>query len=245
MQIHIADTYADMSQKAADDVIQWMQASPNKLLCIASGDTPAGLFKEIVRRVEAGELDISDWKFIGLDEWAGMNGEDEGSCRYHLDRQFFQPLHILEENICFFNGRAADLQNECAAAEDFIGENGGIVVAILGLGMNRHIGMHEPGTPDTRRTHVSNIDSETQKTGQKYFPSPRELTHGLTLGLANLMEAKHIALLANGAHKAAIVKRVLSEAISENLPATLLRDHAHAKIYLDSAAAQFLDTRPV
>ncbi|HYK56125.1 MAG TPA: hypothetical protein VEV15_06565, partial [Flavisolibacter sp.] len=94
MQILINDTYEELSKQAAADVISLMQASTNKLLCIASGDTPAGLYKEIVTKVNNGELNIDDWHFVGLDEWAGMNGSDEGSCRYHLDTQFFGPLKI-------------------------------------------------------------------------------------------------------------------------------------------------------
>ncbi|MFN2440872.1 MAG: hypothetical protein ABR503_16830, partial [Chitinophagaceae bacterium] len=99
MEIFVADTYKQMSMKAAEDVIRLVQDSQNKLLCVASGDTPSGMYKEIISKVKTDGLDISDWKFVGLDEWAGMNGHDEGSCRYHLDRQFFYPLKINKERI--------------------------------------------------------------------------------------------------------------------------------------------------
>ena len=226
-----------MSIKAAEDVINLMQASHNKLLCIASGDTPSGMYKEIVAKVETEGLDIDDWNFVGLDEWAGMNGHDEGSCRYHVDQQFFHPLKINTEKICFFNGRAGDPEQECAATEEFIKQRGGITVAILGIGSNGHIGMNEPGTPVLLRAHVAEIDPETQSTGQKYFTTPRPLSHGITLGIADLMEAQHVLLLASGSKKASIIKRVMEESISEALPATILRKHAGCKIYLDAEAA--------
>jgi galactosamine-6-phosphate isomerase len=243
METFIADTYEQMSKKAANDVIGLMQSSTNKLLCTASGDTPAGLYKEIVEKVNNKELNMDDWKFVGLDEWAGMNGSDEGSCRYHLDKQFFYPLKIEEEKICFFDGRAANLEDECQRTEDFIQQHGGIAVAILGLGTNGHIGMNEPGTSPHLRSHVAEIDSETQKVGQKYFSSPRSITHGITLGIANLMEAQHIILLVSGAHKAGIVKRIVEEEASEQLPASLLKQHPGLKIYLDAEAAQFIQSK--
>ncbi len=238
MQIFISDTYEELSKQAAAEVISLLQSSANKLLCIASGDTPAGLYKEIVSKVNNKELTIGDWNFVGLDEWAGMNGSDEGSCRYHVDKQFFSPLKIKEEKICFFDGRATDLKSECSKTENFIQQHGGIDVAILGLGTNGHIGMNEPGTSPHLHSHVTEIAAETQKVGQKYFNAPRSLTHGITLGLANLMEAEHVLLLVSGAHKAGIVKKMLEEEISEQLPASLLRHHPGLTIYLDKEAAQ-------
>jgi galactosamine-6-phosphate isomerase len=240
MEIYVAPNYEEMSKQASEEVIRLMQASKNKLLCIASGDTPAGLFRDLVTKVNNGELTISDWKFVGLDEWAGMNGSDEGSCRYHLNRQFFEPLNIQEENISFFDGKAGDLEKECQQTENFIQQHGGIDVAILGLGLNGHIGMNEPGTSPDLHSHIANIDAETQKVGQKYFATPQTLSHGITLGLANILETRHIILLVSGAHKAPIVKRIIEEEVSEQLPASLLRQHPGLKIYLDAEAAQLI-----
>ncbi len=235
-----AGSYQDLSKQAADTVINLMNISKNKLLCLASGDTPSGVYKIIVSKVNSGELNISDWKFVGLDEWGGMNGDDEGSCRYHLNQQFFHPLNIKKENICFFNGRANDLEKECQRTEKFIQDHEGIDVAILGLGLNGHIGMNEPGTSRFTHAHVSAIDPQTQQVGQKYFASPRQLSHGLTLGLANLTAARHLILLVNGSKKAAIVKRILEEEISEQLPASLLREHDGLILYLDSESAKLV-----
>lgn len=242
MKIIVTDTYEELSKRAAADLIEFLKAVQQPLICTASGDSPSGLYKELVQRVGNKELDISDWYFVGLDEWAGMNEEDEGSCRFHLNRQFFHPLKIRNEKICFFNGRAKDLKEECRRTEDFIRKQGGIDVAIVGLGLNGHVGMNEPGTAPELRSHVSKIDPLTEKTGQKYFTGERKLSHGLTLGLADLMEAKKVMLLANGVHKAEIVQRVLEGEISELLPASLLRNHSGLVVYLDYAAAQLISS---
>jgi galactosamine-6-phosphate isomerase len=237
MKLFVTNTYGSMSKQVADDIIGIVQSCKQPLICVASGDSPAGLYKEIVERSNKKQLATSNWLFVGLDEWAGMNGNDEGSCRYHLDRQLFHPLRTAEENICFFDGRAKDLQAECRRVENFIHEHGGIDIAILGLGMNGHVGMNEPGTPADIRSHVTDLDSTTQQVGQKYFKKEQKLTRGVTLGLATLMEARNIIIVVSGKHKADITQKVIEEEISGQLPATLLRRHPALKIYSDAEAA--------
>jgi len=240
MKIVIKDSYKAMSEQAANDLVELMDHSVSKLVCLASGDTPSGVFEVLVNRQKSGSIDLSQWKFVGLDEWAGMNGADEGSCRYHINKQFFTLLHISEDNICFFDGRA-NLQAECRRTEDFIKRHNGIDVVILGLGLNGHVGMNEPGAPPLEHSHVSAIDEETQRVGQKYFTSPHDLSQGVTLGLGNIMESRQVILLVSGAHKAKIVKRIIEGESSENVPASLLRSHPSLTIYLDKEAAQLLN----
>lgn len=242
METYIADNYEKMSKQAADAVIELTQLKKEPLLCTASGDSPAGLYKELADRVKENQLDISTWNFVSLDEWIGMNGSDEGSCRYYLDKQLFNPSQVAKNRISFFDGRAIDLQMECEQVENFIMKHNGIDVAILGLGMNGHIGMNEPGTSPELYSHVTDIDPITQKTGQKYFTAPKQLTGGITLGLATIKNAKQIILLVSGRHKAEMVKRLLEEEISEQLPASLLRSHKNLRIYLDKEAASLINS---
>lgn len=240
MKVFIAGNYAELSAKAADDLIQLMKTNDRPVVCTASGDSPAGMYKLLVEKFERKELNVSNWQILGLDEWVGLNGDTEGSCRYHLNNQLFNPLQLTSEQIVFFDGKAADLQQECEAVETFIQQQGGIDVAILGLGLNGHIGMNEPGTSVASRSHVITLDPITQKTGQKYFKERQELTHGITLGIASLMDAKQIMLLVSGTKKAAIVKQLLEEEISEKIPGTLLRNHPGLTVYLDKEAASLL-----
>jgi len=237
MKIFISDNYAKMSKQAADDVIDIMRSRKDPLICTASGDSPAGLYKEIAQRVGNKELNTSNWFFVGLDEWIPMNGNDEGSCRYHLNKELFGPLQTADHKICFFDGRANDLEAECERTENFIQHHEGIDAAILGVGMNGHVGMNEPGTSINSRSHVADLAPTTQQVGQKYFTKEQKLKSGITLGLKTLMEAKNIILVISGKHKADITQKIIEEKISEDLPATLLRNHPALKIYLDSDAA--------
>lgn len=241
MKIIVADSYEKLSQQATDDVIELMQSFNHPLLCTASGDSPAAIYNNIVDRVSKNEIDISDWSFVGLDEWVGLNGDDEGSCRFCLNNQLFDPLKVAADKISFFDGKSKNLDKECKNVDDFILHYGRIDVAVLGLGMNGHIGMNEPGTSASLRSHVIALDPVTQKVGQKYFKKKQALKEGITLGMATLLESNYIFLIVTGAHKAKIVKQILEGEISEQLPATLLRKHPEVKLYLDTDAAKLIN----
>ncbi|MEO6290401.1 MAG: glucosamine-6-phosphate deaminase [Ginsengibacter sp.] len=240
MKIIISNTYEEMSGKAVGQLLNILQPIKNPLLCTASGDSPKGMYRELIRHVKENDIDISGWTFLSLDEWSGMSGNDEGSCRFHLNNDLLRPLNVQEDKIVFFDGRASNAEEECDRIENFISHHGGIDVAIVGLGMNGHVGMNEPGTPIGSRTHVAEIDSTTQIVGQKYFKEEQKLTHGLTLGLTTLLKTTYVMLVASGSKKAAIVQQVLEEEISEQLPASILRNHEHFYVYLDSDAASQL-----
>jgi galactosamine-6-phosphate isomerase len=237
MKVFIADSYANMSKQAADDVVEIMNSRKHPLICTASGDSPAGLYNELVERANKKQVDTSNWSFVGLDEWVGMNGDDEGSCRYHLNKQLFGPLQTNNNKVCFFDGRKKDLESECEHTENFIRKHGGMDAVILGVGLNGHVGMNEPGTSIHTHSHVIDLHPTTQQVGQKYFTKEQKLTKGITLGLSTLMEAGNIILLASGKHKADIIQKIIEGEISEKLPATLLRRHPSFKIYLDADAA--------
>jgi glucosamine-6-phosphate isomerase len=241
MKIIICDNYEKLAQQATNDVIELMQSFNHPLLCTASGESPAGIYKNIVDRVKEKEINISDWSFVGLDEWVGMNGDDEGSCRYYLNSQLFDPLQIAANKISFFDGKAKDLDKECKDVDNFILHYGHIDIAVLGLGMNGHIGMNEPGTSSSLRSHVIALDPVTQKVGQKYFKKKQALKEGITLGMATLLESHYVFLIVTGAHKAKIVKQVLEGEISEQLPGSLLRKHPEVKLYLDTDAAKLIN----
>lgn len=243
MELLISETYESMSAKAAAAVIHLIQSHKNPVLSPASGDSPSGLYRALINEDTKNKSDISRCYFVGLDEWAGMNGNDEGSCRFHLNNQLFNPLQIAENQISFFDGRAKDLNEECDLIENFIQEHGGIELAIVGLGMNGHVGMNEPGTSPSLHSHVAEIDSITQQVGQKYFKEKTALSKGITLGIANLMEARNVFLLVNGKKKAEIVKQVLEGEISAQFPASLLRNHKNFCVYLDSEAASLLQKK--
>jgi len=103
MKRFITGSYSEFSQLAAEDLVQLTANKNAPVVCTASGDTPSGLYKALFDKVKVKHADVQDWYFIGLDEWVGMNGDDEGSCRFHLNNQLFTPLQIAGERIIFFD----------------------------------------------------------------------------------------------------------------------------------------------
>jgi len=241
MKIIVSENYEALSRQIAADVAEVLINLERPLFCPTSGDTPKGLYAALLDLQKAGKINFSNCLFVGLDEWTNMNGEDEGSCRQSLDVHFFGPAGIAAEQVCFFDGKNTNGEAECKKVEDFIAANGGIDLVVLGLGLNGHVGMNEPGTPADIRSHVSILDPQTAQTGQKYFTRPTALATGLTLGIATLLSAKHIFLMVNGSRKAAIVKHVVDTDATESIPATLLKGHPGFHIYLDKAAAAFIE----
>lgn len=240
MKIIVQPNYQDLSTAAANKVVDIMQASPKPLCCIASGDSPRGLYQALVRKNKEENLDISHWQFVGLDEWLGMNATDQGSCVHMLENELVKPLGLLPHQICLFDGRTKNPLQECSRVEDFIQQHDGMDIAILGLGLNGHLGLNEPGTSFTARAHVSDISASTQSVGQKYFSAETSLTKGITLGLGSLMEAKNILLIVSGEKKASIIKRVIEGEIDTDVPASILQKHPSCYIFIDNSAAQLL-----
>ncbi|WP_029277309.1 glucosamine-6-phosphate deaminase [Pedobacter borealis] len=243
MTIKIYSTYEELSVNVADYVIKLMSGYDKPLFCPASGDTPAGVYKKLIERFHDKKYDVAGWKFVGLDEWVGLNGTDEGSCRHSIDKDLFLPLGIRKDNICFFDGRSVDLPKSCRDAEQFISDQKGIDVVILGLGMNGHIAMNEPGCAIDCRTQIVLLHPITGQVGQKYFNEPKILKEGITLGMGTLLESTHIILMVSGEHKAEIVRKMIEEPVTRDLPGSLLLSHPSLTIFLDGGAAAHLSNK--
>ena len=110
MTIIRAEDYNELGQQAFQQLLTLLNNKTKPLVCTASGDSPKGLYKQLTTAVANKQLDIKNWHFVSLDEWVGMNGNDEGSCRFHLDNDLYLPAGVSPENICFFDGRAGDPQ---------------------------------------------------------------------------------------------------------------------------------------
>jgi galactosamine-6-phosphate isomerase len=153
-----------------------------------------------------------------------------------MDKDLFFPLAIKERQIVFFDGMAADLQAEADKVNKLIDANGGLDIMLVGVGMNGHIAMNEPGTSFDSVAHISTLAEETKTVGQKYFDAATQLTQGITLGLKHFRDARLPILVANGEKKASIVSRILSSSPSESLPASVVQLIDQCIVMLDEAA---------
>ncbi|MFE7084174.1 glucosamine-6-phosphate deaminase [Priestia megaterium] len=240
MEVLIYEDYNEMSKQSADMVIKVVNEKPGALLCIAAGNTPTGTLRYLVEEEKHGKVDFSNCKFVGLDEWVGMDRDDEGSCQHYLYSEFFNPLTIKQENIYFFDAKAEDLVEECKTIDTFLEEHGPIDVCILGLGMNGHLGLNEPGTPFNLKSHIVDLDNTTKTVGQKYFNETTELSQGITLGCQHFLNAQLVMLQVNGTKKSEVIKKLMEKEISTELPGTVLKQHANSLLLLDKEAASKL-----
>lgn len=238
MEILIYKDYETMSVHAANAVIDCITNKPDAVVCLASGDTPKLMCKLLAEKIQSSNIDVSKASFIGLDEWVGIPPDNAGSCSYFFHNFLFAPLNLTAEQYYLFDAMADDLQQQCDLMNKHIETKGGIDIMIVGVGMNGHIGFNEPGVAIDNRAHVIMLDELTQTVGQKYFTGPVTIDKGITLGLQNLMEAKKVIMIANGAKKAPVIKRAVEDEISTQFPATVMRMHENSYLMIDEEAAK-------
>jgi glucosamine-6-phosphate deaminase len=241
MKISIYPTTDDMSKAAADLVTAQLAEKPTSLIVFPSGESPSGMLKYLVEYAKAGKADFSQCTIIGLDEWVGMDERDYGSCKHYLHTNFFNHLDLDPERVVMFDAKAEDLEAECERINDFISGHGGLDIMIVGIGMNGHLGLNEPGTPFDLYAHLSELAPITVEVGQKYFKQETVLTQGITLGLQHLTEAKMAVLIASGEKKAGIISESLEGHIDPDIPASILQNMPNARILLDKGAASKLE----
>ncbi len=236
-KISIYNDYESMSRAAADRVTELLNEKPTAVICLPSGSTPKGMFDELVLAHQSGKADFSRCTFIGLDEWIGLGANDDGSCRDLLDKDFLIPIGFRADQITFFDGLAKDPDAECVRVNEAIDAVGRLDLIVLGVGMNGHLALNEPGTPFDLYAHVSELAPLTIEVGQKYFKKATPLSKGITVGIRHMMEARMAVLIASGGGKAAVVKQALSLPVTTDFPASVLQLHTNSAFLLDAAAA--------
>lgn len=237
MTIQTFPNYETLSEATANLIIDVLTQKPEALICIASGDTPLGVCKFLA---QSDRKLFEKCTFVGLDEWVGMDENDEGSCKFGIYQNLLIPLNIPAERIKYFDAKAENLSLECQKINEFIASHGGLDVMLVGVGMNGHIALNEPNTPFGIYAHVSDLEEITKSVGQKYFTKDTVLTQGITLGLAHLQEAKLPILIANGNRKADVINKALNSEISEQFPASIFQKIERSLVMLDIEAAQKL-----
>ena len=243
MQKIITEDYTALSAETARRIAEYIRENPGALLCLAAGDTPLGAFAELIKMQNAGEVDLSGVYYAGLDEWVGLGYHDKGSCRQVMFDNFYTPAKIPRERIHVFDG-LTDTAPECAAMNAWLRVHGGLGLALLGVGMNGHVGFNEPlnddcpeNLSDADGAIAVELDATTVSVSVKYFGATRPVKTGITLGLSVLRDARELLVIASGAQKAPIVKRAFYAAPSPTLPASALQNHPRLTLLLDAAAA--------
>ena len=226
-----------MSQKAAAMAAESISAAVEPFVSFPGGDTPLGMVEAFVSLVNDGIVDISRTRYVQLDEWVGLGEEDKGACAQFNRVNLLDKLKYPFLEYFLINGLAQDIKAECGRINSFIGRYGPLSLSVLGIGLNGHLGFNEDGVDFDSNAHVIALSGTTKKIMGKYFDRERSLEYGITQGIKQIMAAQRIILIANGAHKASILKKALTGPVTNAVPASILQRHPECFLITDKAAA--------
>jgi len=241
MEVIITESYEAMSKLAASIIRQQLLCKPNSVLGLATGSTPVGTYKELVRFHKEQGLDFSQVVSFNLDEYLGLPPSHNQSYRYFMDANLFKHINIPAGNIHVPYGHAESVVEFCEWYEDQIKAAGGIDIQILGIGGDGHIAFNEPGSSLGSRTRLKTLTEQTIKDNARFFSNADEVPRfAITMGVGTIMEAKRIIMLASGRSKAAIIAEAIEGPITAQVTASALQMHREVVVILDADAGSKL-----
>ena len=233
MNVVTCENYERLSSQAAAIVGAQIERKHSLLLCAATGNSPIGLYGELARRAAVDRELFRSLKIVALDEWGGVQESDPGSAAGYLRERVLTPLAVSADRFIAFDP-GIDPAAACSRMRAELERIGPIDLAVLGLGRNGHVGFNEPGPALVPYCHVAQLSEETRRHAmtRSMAEAPR---HGLTLGLQEILAARHILLLVTGEGKQQTVARLLTEEVTTTLPASLLWLHDRVDCLVDRA----------
>lgn len=235
MNLIVKETAEDVSRLAADMIEAEIRGTPGVVILPATGNTPLRTYEIVAERVELG-LDVSNVRVFQLDEYVDVAQSDRRSLFGWIDRSFLKPLKIPEDHVTRLRGDVSDLEESCLRYEEAVAAAGGIDLAILGLGLDGHLGYNEPPSLRDSRTRVVRLLTPSRAVAASYWPSDAVPEAGITAGMSTILGARKILLLVTGKAKRDILHQVLEGPIGPDVPASFLRSVPESTIIADREA---------
>ncbi len=239
MKVIVLKDYDEVSQKAFEVMKEVISAKKDAVLGLATGSSPIGLYQRMIKDHEENGTSYAACQSFNLDEYVGLPRDHAESYYTFMHENLFKGLDMKEENIHLPYGNTKE---DCEAYEKAM-EHVTVDIQVLGIGANGHIGFNEPGTPFTEETHIVTLTEKTRQDNARFFDNDIQQvpTHAITMGIATIMKAKKILLVAAGANKADAVKAMVDGKPDENWPASVLQKHDDVIVIVDEAAASKLN----
>ncbi len=226
MKFITVDSYEKLSRQAANIISAQVIIKPDSVLGLATGSSPLGTYRQLIDWYKKGDIDFSECISVNLDEYVGLDGENDQSYRYFMNHNFFHAINIKPENTFVPNGCAEDLTAECEKYDARIADLGGIDLQLLGIGLDGHIGFNEPDDYFVKNTHIVKLHESTIKANSRFFENEAEVPRkAVTMGMVSIMQAKKILLIASGKNKRDIVEKAFFGPITPKIPASILQLH--------------------
>ncbi|MFN7977960.1 MAG: glucosamine-6-phosphate deaminase [Vicinamibacterales bacterium] len=235
MTLEILATHDAVTARALSVVSTAVRTTAPLTLGLPTGRTPQALYAALV----ADRLDWSRVRTFNLDEFAGLAPGAPGSFRSFMDAHLFSRVNLPAPAIEFLRGDAGDEAGECARFDAAMRDAGGLDLLLLGLGANGHIGFNEPGPSLVAETHGVDLHEATRRANSDRFDGDwqRVPARALTMGMAAVLGARRVVLMATGAGKADAVRAMIEGPLTTACPASWLQTHPHALVLVDEAAA--------
>jgi glucosamine-6-phosphate deaminase len=238
VEIIILPTPDEVGRVAAAKIASVVAKKPSAVIGLATGSSPQGIYTDLQRRVQAGEISFAEARGFALDEYVAIPLEHPESYAAVIARDVVAPLGFEAARVRVPDGRAADLEFAAKEYDAAIRAAGGIDVQILGIGANGHIGFNEPTSSFASRTRIKTLAPSTRDANARFFDSPEQVpTHCMTQGLGTILEARELVLVAQGTSKAAAVAAAIEGPLSSFVPGSALQLHEHATVVVDEEAA--------
>jgi glucosamine-6-phosphate deaminase len=241
MLVIVKEDYDAMSREAGSIVTLHLRKKPNLVLGLATGGTPLGTYKELIRLHREEGLDFSKVTTFNLDEYIGLSPDHSQSYRYFMMENLFKHINIDPRNIHVPHGLADDIEAHCEWYEEEIKKAGGIDLQILGIGANGHLAFNEPGSSLGSRTRIKTLTEQTVKDNARFFKDLKDVPrYAITVGIGTIMDARELVLLASGVGKADAVHAAVEGPITAMCPASIIQLHRRATVITDKEAASKL-----
>ncbi len=241
MRILVCKNYDEMSKKAAQMILSQVTLKPNSVLGLATGSTPVGMYKQLVKMYNDKQIDFSEISTFNLDEYYNLPKESNQSYDYFMKENLFNYINIPKENINIPNGMAKDVEAECERYDKSIKECGGVDIQVLGIGHNAHIGFNEPTINFERGTHLVDLKQSTIEANARFFDKEENVPKkAITMGTGSIFKARKIMLLACGESKAQAIYNTVYGKVVPEVPASILQFHNDIVLILDEEAASKL-----
>jgi len=241
MTIHIFDNEELVDEAASGLIRGLLTRNPRAVLGLATGSTPVGIYRRLIRDHEAGLISFRHATTFNLDEYVGLPADHPASYHSFMREQLFDRVDLPPDASHLPNGAAADLEEECRRYEALLEAKGPIDLQILGIGNNGHIAFNEPAPELASGVHVVELAEATRQANARFFDRPEDVPkRAVTMGVGNILKARTILLVAKGRSKAEAVRRALKGPVTTACPASLLQLHPRVVVMLDREAGEGL-----
>ncbi|PID59633.1 MAG: glucosamine-6-phosphate deaminase [Ignavibacteriae bacterium] len=237
MLVILKKNYDKLSAEAAKVVADRLKKKPNLVLGLATGSTPLGLYKELIRMHKYEGLDFSKVTTFNLDEYIGLPPSHDQSYHYFMENNFFKEVNIDPRFIHVPQGMAKDIAQFCNWYEERIESFGGIDLQVLGIGANGHIAFNEPGSSLGSRTRIKTLTPTTRQDNKRFFDKSEDVPkYAITMGVGTIMDAKELLLVASGKGKADAIRNAVEGPLTAMCPASIIQMHKEAFVIVDKEA---------